>query len=201
MRTRIKKSLIIIGLTIAFSLFPHSSLFSECKECIEVAKGNIPAKFLDPSLKELPSGIAIWDIEEAIQALKDEKGKYLWVDTRPVSFVNAGTVKNATHLVCDLKGTPIPEDQHGLEFSQERLETAIKQVDGDLNAVRVLFFCQGPKCHRSYNAALRSVSEFGMDPSQIVWFRAGYPNLEKYILGNPKLKRKIANYLQGAILN
>ncbi|MGA1823636.1 MAG: hypothetical protein ACMUIP_03155 [bacterium] len=201
MRNSIKKSLIIIGLTIAFSLFLYSSLFSECKECIEVAKGNIPAKFLYPSLKELPSGIAIWDLEEAIQALKDEKGKYLWVDTRPGSFVKAGTVKNATHLVCDLKGTPIPEDQHGPAFSQERLEAAIKQVDGDLNAVRVLFFCQGPECHRSYNAALRSVSEFGMDPSQIVWFRAGYPNLEKHILDNPKLKRKIAHYLHGAILN
>lgn len=171
-----------------------------CQECEEVAKGKIPAKFLDTSVKELPSGILIWDNPEALAALKNKSGKYLWVDTRPGSFLKIGTIKNAVHLVCDLKGVPIPDGDKANAFSQEKLMAHIKKVDPNPAAVTVIFFCQGPKCHRSYNAALRSVSEFGMNPEKIVWYRAGYPNLEKEVLSTPKLKKRISKYLQGDIV-
>ncbi len=171
----------------------------ECKECEEVAKGKIPVKFLDAGLKTLPSGIAIWDIEEAIPALKDKKAKYLWVDTRPGSFLEIGTTKNAVNLVCDLEGVPIPKADTPNAISKEKLIAAMKTVDPDMNAVTAIFFCQGPKCHRSYNAALRSVKEYGLAVDQVVWFRGGYPNLEKRILSDPKLKRRITKYLRGKV--
>jgi hypothetical protein len=172
---------------------------TECKECEEVAKGKIPAQFLDPGLKELPSGIAIWDVDEAIAALKDKQAKYLWVDTRPGSFLKIGTTKNAVNLVCDLQGVPIPETDAPNAISKDKLFAAMKKIDPDINSVTVVFFCQGPKCHRSYNAALRSVKEYGLGVDQVVWFRGGYPNLEKHILSNPKLKRRITKYLRGKV--
>ena len=171
----------------------------ECKECEEVAKGKIPAQFLDPSLKILPSGIAIWDVEEAMPALKDKGSKYLWVDTRPGSFLEIGTTKNAVNLVCDLQGVPIPDVDAPHAITKEKLIEAMKTVDPDINAVTVVFFCQGPKCHRSYNAALRCVKDYGFGVDQVVWFRGGYPNLEKHILTDPKLKRRISKYLRGKV--
>ena len=192
----------ILVSTILFSLFaiPRAS-FAACSECEEVAKGKIPAQFLDKSIKTLPSGIQIWDNEEALPALKDKKGKYLWVDTRPGSFLKIGTIKNAVNLVCDLKGVPIAPADKANAFSREKLEAEMKKISPDITQVTVIFFCQGPKCHRSYDAALRSVSEYGMAPSKIVWYRDGYPNLEKYILATPKLKKRISKYLMGSIVN
>lgn len=192
----------VVFTLVGFMLFLWTGLTlaaPECKECEEVAKGKIPAKFLDPSLKTLPSGIAIWDVEEALPALKDKKGKYLWVDTRPGSFLEIGTTKNAVNLVCDLQGIPIPEADTPNAISKEKLFDAMKAVDPDINAVKAIFFCQGPKCHRSYNAALRCVKDYGLGVDQVVWFRGGYPNLEKYILSDPKLKRRVKKYLRGKV--
>ncbi|WP_320045368.1 rhodanese-like domain-containing protein [uncultured Desulfobacter sp.] len=175
------------------------SAATECKECEEVAKGKIPAHFLEPNLKMLPSGIAIWDVEEAIVALKEKKAKYLWVDTRPGSFLDIGTTRSAVNLVCDLQGEAIPEADAPNAITKDKLLAAMKTIDPDINSVTVIFFCQGPKCHRSYNAALRSVKDYGLGVDQVVWFRGGYPNLEKHILANPKLKRRITKYLRGKV--
>ena len=172
---------------------------TECKECEEVAKDKIPTQFLDPSLKMLPSGITIWDVEEAIPALKDKKAKYLWVDTRPGSFLDIGTTKNAVNLVCDLQGVPIPEADAPNAITKDKLLEAMQKIDPDVNSVTVIFFCQGPKCHRSYNAALRSLKDYGLGVDQVVWFRDGYPNLEKRILSDSKLKRRITKYLRGKV--
>jgi hypothetical protein len=161
----------------------------------------IPAKYLNSSLKTHPAGFEIWDVDESLKALKNKNGKYLWVDTRPASFLKIGTVKDAVQLVYDQKGTPVPEDKHGPELTRERLMTAVAKIDSDATAVTVIFFCQGPKCHRSYNAALRAIAEYGLAPDNVIWFRAGYPNLEKHITNDPKLKRRIKRYLQGDILN
>ncbi len=200
MKTSIKLCIHALSLIAAF-FFISTSAEAECPECMEVAKGKIPAKYLDPSLKNHPSGLVIWDVDESMKALKDKNGKYLWVDTRPGSFLKIGTVKDAVHLVCDQKGTMVPEDKHGPELTRERLMSAIQKIDPSTDSVTLVFFCQGPKCHRSYDAALRAITEYGLNPDNVVWFRAGYPNLEKHITTNPKLKRRINRYLQGDILN
>lgn len=171
----------------------------ECRECEEVAKEKIPEKYLDEGLKLLPSGIAVWDLEEALSAFGHKDAKYLWVDTRPGSFLKLGTIKGAVNLVCDLQGIPIPEADAGNAISQEGLLAEMKKIAPDIHDVTVVFFCQGPKCHRSYNAALRSVREYGLGVDKVVWFRGGYPNLEKHILQDPKLKRRIKKYLQGKV--
>jgi len=62
-------------------------------------------------------------------------------------------------------------------------------------ADKVAFFCQGPKCHRSYNASYVAVHDWGFDAAQVVWFRDGYPNLFKAVSENAKLKRKPGRYL------
>lgn len=189
---------LVVGLIL---LLLTGSVFAatECKECEEVDKGRIPEQFLDPTLKVLPSGIAIWDLEEAVPALKEKEAKYLWVDTRPGSFLEIGTIKNAVNLVCDLQGVAIPDADAPNAITKEKLVAAMKAIDPDINAVTVIFFCQGPKCHRSYNAALRSVKEYGLSIDKVVWFREGYPNLEKQILSDPKLKRRITNFLRGKV--
>ena len=181
--------------------FKHGVGYAECPECVEVAKGGIPKHFLDKSIKVLPSGIPIWDNAEAIEALKDDQAKMLWVDTRPSSFLAIGTLLHAVNLVCDLKGVPIPEADANNAMTKERLIEEMKKIDPDISKVKVALFCQGPECHRSYDAALRCVSDYGFSPSQVIWFRDGYPNFEKYIQENPKLKKKITKYLRGEVVN
>lgn len=169
----------------------------ECKECIEVAKGKIPPQFLDKSIKSLPSDIAIWDSPEAIEALNDPDAKILWVDTRPESFYTIGRVKGSVLLLCDLKGAPITGEDKKIELTEEKLRAAMAEIDPDISKVKVAYFCQGPACHRSYNAAIRSVSDYGFPASQIIWFRDGYPGLLEYVNNDPKLKKRITRYLEG----
>ena len=127
----------------------------ECEECEEVAKGKIPAQFLDHGLKMLPSGIAVWDVEEAMPALKDKESKYLWVDTRPGSFLEIGTTKNAVNLVCDLQGVPIPEADAPNAITKEKLFEAMKTIDPDINAVTVVFFLPGAKMSQKLQRSIK----------------------------------------------
>ena len=177
------------------------SFAGECAECKEVAKGAIPEKFLDESVKELPSGIKIWDTKEAFAGLENAEAKTLWVDTRPSSFFKQGTIIKAILLVCDLKGKDIPAEDKDKAMSKEKLLAEMKKIDADINNVKVVFFCQGPECHRSYNAALRSVSDYGLDVSKIVWHRGGYPNFETHIKNDPKLNRRVTKYLSGTTID
>ena len=193
--------LLLIALLLFAVLYAPVIGFAQCLECSEVAKGKIPDKFLDKAVKILPSSILIWDNEEVIHALKDKNGQYLWVDTRPGSFLKIGTIKNAVNLVCDLNGIPIPAADLDNAISKEKLVAEMEKINPDISKVFVIFFCQGPKCHRSYDAAIRSVAEYGFSPSKVVWYRDGYPNLEKEVLDNPKLKKRISKYLMGDVLN
>lgn len=155
----------------------------------EVGKGKIPADHLPATLKALPWGVSAWDVDEAVAGLKDKESKILWVDTRPSSFFKQGTVRDAVLLVYDKTGASYPDGEP--VCTKESLEAAMAAT----GAETVVFFCQGPKCHRSYNAAYVAVKEWGMDPAKVVWFRAGYPNLFKAVGETPKLKRKAARYL------
>ncbi|RKY34169.1 MAG: hypothetical protein DRP78_06940 [Candidatus Omnitrophota bacterium] len=167
-------------------------------QCEEVDKGKIPEKFLDKSVKELPSGIKIWDEQEAMAALNDSEAKVLWVDTRPNLFFKAGTLKKAVLLVYHKNEQLLDTDKGATSFlTKESLAEAMEKE----GAEKVAYFCQGPKCHRSYNAALHSVSTWNLSADQVIWFRAGYPNLLKYIQSDQKLKRKMNKYFQGAVVN
>ena len=155
----------------------------------EVGKGQIPADHLPTTMKALPWGVPAWDVDEAVAGLKDKESKILWVDTRPSSFFKQGTVRDAALLVYDQTGATYPDGEP--VCTQETLAAAMAAQGADM----VVFFCQGPKCHRSYNAAYVAVTEWGLDPAKVVWFRAGYPNLFKAVGETPKLKRKAARYL------
>jgi len=154
----------------------------------EVEKGKIPPEHLAPTYKALPWGPAIWDVPEAVTHLKPEE-KVLWVDTRPESFFKQGTVNGAVLLVYDKKGVP------DNTLSAAALEKALADHGWSKDNATVAFFCQGPECHRSYNAAFTAVSEWGFSPERIVWFRAGYPHLLQEVKTDPKLKRKAKQYL------
>lgn len=184
-----------------FVLFSLSVYALECSECVEVDKGKIPEKFLNKQLKDLPSGIAIWDVTESIKALTEKTPNILWVETRPSIFSKMGTIKNSALLVCDLIGKPIPAADKPNEMTKEKLLAEMKKINSDISKVTVVFFCQGPKCHRSYNAAIRAVKEYGLSASKMVWLRAGYPDIEKKILNTPKLNAKRTLYLQGSNIN
>ncbi len=155
----------------------------------EVPKGKIPATHLDTNMKELPWNVAAWDVEDAVKAFKSKENKILWVDTRPSSFFKQGTIRDAVLLVYNQAGSDYPEGEP--VCTQESLSAAMTAAGADM----VVFFCQGPKCHRSYNAAYVAVNDWGLDASKVVWFRGGYPNLFKAVGEEPKLKRKAKRYL------
>jgi len=154
----------------------------------EVNKGGIPAAHLEGSCKQLPWGVLIWDTQEAAAQLKADK-KILWVDTRPASLFNKGTVRNAVLLSYDKSGEP------GNELTQESLESALTAAGISKADAKIAFFCQGPECHRSYNASYVATSKWGFSPENIIWFRSGYPLLLNEVRNDPKMKRKAKLYI------
>ncbi len=158
----------------------------------EVDKEKIPAEHLDPTLKKLPWNVSIWDVEDAIPALLENK-PVLWVDTRTASFLKQGSVAGSINLVYDKTGVTIPETETIL--TKDTLEAAIKASKLDRSQLIIAFFCQGPKCHRSYNVTYKAVTEWGYKPEQIVWFRDGFPVLENKVSQDAKLKRKAKKLL------
>jgi len=132
----------------------------------EVGKGLIPADQLSKSYKTLAWGVPKWDVPEAVTALKKGKNT-LWVDTRPESFFKKGTVADAVLLIYNKKGM----EENTL--SPESLDKALADKGISKDSATIVFFCQGPKCHRSYNASFAAVTEWGYAPEKVIWFRAG----------------------------
>ena len=154
----------------------------------EVEKGKIPAEHMAKTAKSLPWGGLVWDIDEAVTQLKS-KEKALWVDTRPESFFKKGTVRDAVLMPYNKTGSK------GNDLTKEGLEASLASIGLPKKDAEIIFFCQGPKCHRSYNAAFVAVTEWGFSPENIIWFREGYPNLFKAVKDNAKLKRKAKKYI------
>lgn len=154
----------------------------------EVNKGGIPEEQLTPSYKKLGWGVSVWDVEEAIAQLK-AKDTVLWVDTRPESFFDKGTVRGAILLPYNKQG------QDGNEMTEEKLAKAVSDAGLNKDTAKIIMFCQGPKCHRSYNATYVAVTQWQYKPENIVWFRAGYPLLFNSVKNDPKLNRKAKKYL------
>jgi hypothetical protein len=154
----------------------------------EVEKGKIPAEQLASTFKKLPWGVAIWDVDEAVTQLKSGN-KTLWIDTRPESFFKKGTVQGAILLEYNKQG------KEGNAMTQETLAKAVSDAGMSKDDGTIVMFCQGPECHRSYNATFVAVNDWGYSPERIVWFRAGYPLLFNAVKDDPKLKRKAKKYL------
>jgi hypothetical protein len=157
----------------------------------EVDKGKISAEHLSKSLKELPWGSPIWDVKEAVAQL-NTKDKVLWIDTRPQSFYDKGTVAGAILLPYNKTG------KKGNDMTEETLALAVSDAGLSKDTAKIIMFCQGPKCHRSYNATYIAVTKWGYNPANMIWFRAGYPHLFKEVQSNPKLKRKAKKYISDA---
>ncbi len=154
----------------------------------EVNKAQIPSEHTAKTCKSLPWGAKEWDLDEAVAGLKKDKN-LLWVDTRPGSFFKKGSVRNAVLLPYNKSG------KKGNICDKESLESKISAAGLSKDNCRIVFFCQGPKCHRSYNAAYKAVKEWGFAPDKVVWFRDGYPALLKQVKADPKLKRKAKKYI------
>lgn len=154
----------------------------------EVDKGGIPAAELDSSFKKLAWGSPVWDNADMLQAFNDD-AKVLLIDTRPGSFFQKGTLKNAILLPFDKSGSA----DNGL--NEASLAEAISKAGMTKETAKIVMFCQGPKCHRSYNAAFIAVSKWGYAADNVIWYRDGYPNLVKAIQDDAKLKRKANKYL------
>ena len=167
---------------LSFALFAHTVVAQE------VGKGKIPADQLTATYKQLPWGSPVWDVKEAITMLKSDE-EVLWIDTRPESFFTKGTVRGAVLLPYNKKES----GDNGL--TKESLAKALGDAGISKDSAKIIAFCQGPKCHRSYNATYIAVTEWGYNPENVIWFRAGYPYLLKEIKANPKLKRKAKKYI------
>jgi rhodanese-related sulfurtransferase len=175
-------------LTVLFVLLALIAFWSSPLVAEEVEKGKIPAGHLKKSFKSLPWKSPIWDIDEAITHLK-AKDKILWVDTRPEAFFKKGSIQGAVLLPFNKTGG------NGNVLTQEKLESAIKDAGMSKDTAKIVFFCQGPKCHRSYNATHIVVTKWGFNPQNIIWFRDGYPTLFNKVKVDPKLKRQAKTYI------
>ncbi|MDD5758889.1 MAG: rhodanese-like domain-containing protein [Desulfobulbaceae bacterium] len=154
----------------------------------EVDKGGIPAAELDSSFKKMSWGSPVWDNADILQAYNDGT-KMLLVDTRPESFFKKGTLRNAVLLAFD------KSDSADNGLTEASLSEALAKAGMTKENAKIVMFCQGPKCHRSYNASFVAVSKWGYSPDSVIWYRDGYPNLVKEIQGDAKLKRKANKYL------
>lgn len=163
----------------------------------EVSKGDIPEKYLKKTLKKLPIGIRVWDVEETFKNFNDKN--VVWIDTRPSSFFQNGTFRPAVNYVYN-KNEKIVISSKERETPLTKAALKDLQKQSGVKEPVFVFFCQGPKCHRSYNAALATVQRWGYPADRIVWLRAGFPNVLKAIDTNPKLKMKKARYIKGKIL-
>nr|WP_320014456.1 rhodanese-like domain-containing protein [uncultured Desulfobacter sp.] len=182
---------------ILFSIICISLFFAPMLQTVsaqDVNKGEIPEEYLSPDYTKLPWGSPVWDEDEAIKALKKNEN-ILWVDTRPESFFKTGTVSGAVLLVYHKKG--VAENT----LTEASLEKAIADAGLSKDTVTVVFFCQGPQCHMSYNATQVAINDWGYSPEKIVWFRAGYPGLFQMVKDSPKLKRKAKKYLSQEGIN
>jgi hypothetical protein len=175
-------------LSVLFVVFAAITFLSSTLMAEEVDKGKIPAEHLKKSCKSLPWGVAVWDNEEAVAHLKSGD-KLLWIDTRPEAFFKKGTVRGAVLYPYD------KTDGSGNGLTKETLESAVQKAGMSKDTAKIVFFCQGPKCHRSYNATYVAVKNWGFNPQNIVWFRDGYPNLFKKVQADAKLKRQAKKYI------
>lgn len=155
----------------------------------EVGKGYIPNNHIVKSYKKLPWGASIWDAADAISFIQSKK-QAIWVDTRPASFLKKGTVKNAVNLLYDKQGNSKNQ------LTQKTLDNQLIIAGLSKKDAKIIFFCQGPKCHRSYNATYVAVKKWGYNPENIVWFREGFPQLKKIISTDRKLVRKTKQFIQ-----
>ena len=176
---------------LSWSLFIFFLTFASTGLAQEVNKAQIPADHLVKSFKTLPWGAPVWDVPEAIARIKDKAAnkKTLWVDTRPESFFKKGAVRDSVLLIYNKKG------KAENTLTKESLTKALADIGTTPAEATVVFFCQGPKCHRSYNASFAAVTEWGFAPDRMVWFRDGYPNLLKKVKNDAKLKRKAKRYI------
>jgi hypothetical protein len=188
MKTKRSKCVAQLMVVMGFAIFLVGTAFAK-----EVNKGEIPAEHLAKSCKKLPWGVAVWDLNEAIPVMNNGE-KVLWIDTRPSSFFEKGTVRGAICMEYGRSGEA--ENQ----LNAKVLEEAVKKAGFTKENVKIAFFCQGPECHRSYNAAFVAVTQWGYSPQNVYWFRDGYPELFKDVKASAGLKRKAKTYLSdGAV--
>jgi hypothetical protein len=176
-----------LGIIMVLVVLPLSAM-------VEVEKGKIPEKYIKaPAGSKLPNGVVIWDVPQAMPEIK-KRANHLWVDTRPYSLYRDGSIKDAVCLVYH-KNEGILKKNAGPRLTRQALYNAMRGKD------KIVFFCQGPKCHRSYNAAIHAVEDWGLPANRVVWFRDGFPRLYKHIMQSPPLRKRRVRYMQGFILS
>lgn len=159
----------------------------------EVDKGKIPNQYINSAVKKLPNGITIWDAQEAITAIDSGNTSYLWIDCSPKQIFATSTLKPAINLVYH-KNEEVWKQNAGPRLTRATLNARKS------GKTKIIYFCQGPRCHRSFNAALRSVQNWGIPVSQVVWLRAGAPGVLKHVLTQPQLKSRMNKYIKGTVL-
>jgi hypothetical protein len=177
-----KRFFLVLAFLLVFA-FLSTPLFAK-----EVSMAAIPADHVAKACKVLPWGVKVWDLEDAVSHLK-AKDKFLWLDTRPETFFKKGTVRGAVLMSYNKSGAA------GNDMTEDKLAAAIKAAGMTKDSAKLVFFCQGPKCHRSYNAAYIAVTRWGYKAENVVWYRDGYPALFKEVKHNPKIKRKAKRYI------
>jgi len=119
-----------------------------------------------------PLGVHRVSTEELEEKFK--VGNWALVDVRKDADIQSkGTIPGAYHSeykfeAAHYKGTT--------RLTQEIVQRLLKQYDG------VVFFCNGPKCARSFNACVAAAQFWGIPSNRIRWFRNGVPAWRKTAL-------------------
>ncbi len=94
-----------------------------------------------------------------------------------------GTIPGSYHAEYKFEGS---EYKGATRLTQRTMRRLLEDYDG------VVFFCNGPKCPRSFNACVVAVQAWGVPGSRIRWYHNGVPAWRKTPL-NPTARQPLAD--------
>lgn len=106
-----------------------------------------------------------------------DQGQWQFIDVRKDDdYSETGTIPSAIHLEYQFQNASYTGKT---ELTGPRIKAILKEKKG------VIFFCNGPKCSRSFNAAIAAVYHWGIPADRVKWFRRGAPSWDMHLLVKP----------------
>lgn len=115
---------------------------------------------------------------EAITIHNAEKlhatGQWQFIDVRKdKDYQVTGTIPGSAHLEYQFEKANYTGKT---QLTQDKLLKILENKKG------IVFFCNGPKCPRSYNASIVSVNHWNISSEKIKWYHQGAPSWDMHLL-------------------
>ena len=106
-----------------------------------------------------------------------DTNQWAFIDVRKdKDFYTTGTIPGSIHLEYKFEKAIYNGETN---LTKEKIQEILKNKRG------VIFFCNGPKCPRSFNASIAAVNQWGISPEKIKWYRNGAPAWDMHLLVKP----------------